>query len=145
MALQVLFFAAVPGSASSITVCSIGVSCLSFVFAFFAKRNLRDGITKTEDEKPGENCLSFVFATDKKLGNAKTDDTNTDTDTDTDGFKKPDDIDEESKSDEHQGENAVVAVAAKEPTGAVFFCGDGRASEQQTAVICADGWSFSVW
>ena len=38
------FLIAVPGASSFVTLGSIGVSFLSFVFAVFAKRNLRDGI-----------------------------------------------------------------------------------------------------
>ena len=44
MGLQVAFLIAVPGASSFVTLGSIGVSFLSFVFAVFAKRNLRDGI-----------------------------------------------------------------------------------------------------
>ena len=44
MLLQVAFLAAVPGAWSFVTLGSIGVSCLSFLFAWFAKLNLRNGI-----------------------------------------------------------------------------------------------------
>ena len=43
--LQVVFLAAVPGSSSFVTVGSLSISVLSFVFNIFAKRNLRDAIT----------------------------------------------------------------------------------------------------
>jgi len=48
--LQVAFLIAVPGASSFVTLGSIGVSFLSFVFAVFAKRNLRDGINAGEDD-----------------------------------------------------------------------------------------------
>ena len=44
MLLQIAFLAAVPGASSFVTLGSIGVSCLSFLFASFAKLNLRNGI-----------------------------------------------------------------------------------------------------
>ena len=49
MLLQIVFLAAVPGAWSFVTLGSIGVSCLSFLFASFAKRNLRDGIDADAD------------------------------------------------------------------------------------------------
>ena len=50
--LQIAFLAAVPGAWSFVTLGSIGVSCLSFLFASFAKRNLRDGINADVDVEP---------------------------------------------------------------------------------------------
>ena len=50
MGLQVAFLIAVPGTSSFVTLGSIGVSFLSFVFAVFAKRNLRDGINADGDD-----------------------------------------------------------------------------------------------